>query len=147
MRCWRVAGACALTLLLWAAHAACAAGASINVLGGALALCSREPLTGWYRSGFCETDAADGGVHVVCAQLTDEFLRFTRARGNDLVRSPPGLRAGDRWCLCAGRWAEAHGAGVAPPVVLEASEQSALRHVTLAALAAHAVPRNVADEL
>ena len=89
-------------------------------------------MTGVYRDGRCATGPDDVGVHVVCAKVTDEFLRFTVARGNDLVtpaRGFPGLRAGDRWCLCAARWAEAEAAGVAPPVVLEATEARALRTI------------------
>ena len=101
-----------------------------NVDGAPLATCSTAPMTGVFRDGRCATGPGDVGVHVVCAELTDEFLRFTVARGNDLVtpaRGFPGLRAGDRWCLCAARWAEAEAAGVAPPVVLEATEARALR--------------------
>lgn len=100
-----------------------------NVLGSALELCSDDPLTGWFRDGFCRTDENDQGSHTVCAELTGQFLEYTRARGNDLS-SPrpgfPGLRPGDHWCLCAARWRESMRAGVAPPVVLAATHSSAL---------------------
>ena len=117
---------------------------SLNVLGGALAPCSREPLTGFYRNGCCDTGVEDLGMHVVCAQMTEEFLEFTRAQGNDLsTPNPaagfPGLGPGDRWCLCAGRWKEALKAGVAPPVVLEATHVNALDVVSLEELRRHAL--------
>ena len=93
-----------------------------NVLGGELAPCSMDPLTGFYRNGCCETGPHDLGLHTVCAVMTDDFLAFSKARGNDLSTPRPdlafpGLKAGDRWCLCASRWAEALEAGAAPPVV------------------------------
>jgi uncharacterized protein (DUF2237 family) len=112
-----------------------------NVLGTDLVACSMEPLTGWYRTGCCETDADDLGVHAVCAQVTDEFLEFSKSVGNDLSTPRPGfegLRAGDRWCLCASRWQEALEAGVAPPVVLEATHLQALEWVSLEDLRNHA---------
>ena len=112
-----------------------------NVLGTDLVACSMEPLTGWYRTGCCETDADDLGVHAVCAQVTDEFLEFSKSVGNDLSTPGPGfegLRAGDRWCLCASRWQEALEAGVAPPVVLEATHLQALEWVSLEDLRNHA---------
>jgi uncharacterized protein (DUF2237 family) len=115
---------------------------AFNVLGGELAGCSEEPLTGFYRNGCCDTGAEDLGVHVVCARVTAEFLAFSRAHGNDLSRpfgGFPGLVPGDRWCLCATRWQEALEAGVAPPVVLEATHISALEWVSLADLRHHAV--------
>ena len=111
-----------------------------NVLGTDLVTCSMDPLTGWYRSGCCETDADDLGVHAVCAELTDEFLEFSQSVGNDLSTPRPGfegLRAGDRWCLCASRWQEALEAGVAPPVVLEATHLQALEWVSLEDLRKH----------
>ena len=111
-----------------------------NVLGTDLVTCSMDPLTGWYRSGCCETDADDLGVHAVCAELTDEFLEFSKSVGNDLSTPRPGfegLRAGDRWCLCASRWQEALEAGVAPPVVLEATHLHALEWVFLEDLRKH----------
>jgi len=116
-----------------------------NVLGGLLADCSHRPLTGYFRDGTCRTGSDDRGVHVVCARVTEEFLAFSRDRGNDLVTPRPawgfaGLRPGDRWCLCAARWKEAFDAGVAPPVVLEATHVAALEYVSLADLRARAAP-------
>jgi uncharacterized protein (DUF2237 family) len=113
-----------------------------NVLGGELASCSVDPLTGWYRNGCCDTGADDLGVHVVCAKLTAEFLEFSRAVGNDLSTPRPGfdgLQPGDRWCLCASRWQEALEAGVAPPVILEATHLQALEWVSLDDLRRYAV--------
>ena len=114
-----------------------------NVLGTELAPCSTDPPTGFYRDGCCKTGAGDVGLHIVCAQVTDEFLEFSRSRGNDLTKPAPatqfpGLKDGDRWCLCIERWKEALEAGVAPPVVLEATHISALEFVTLEELRAHA---------
>lgn len=96
-----------------------------NVLGTALQSCSSDPVTGFYRTGRCETGPKDKGQHVVCAQMTEEFLRFTKAQGNDLSTPKPewnfpGLEPGDCWCLCAARWQEALEADVAPPVMLAA---------------------------
>jgi uncharacterized protein (DUF2237 family) len=113
-----------------------------NVLGSELADCSLDPLTGFYRTGCCDTGADDAGVHVVCARMTEEFLAFSQAQGNDL--STPrggfaGLVPGDQWCLCAARWQEALEAGVAPPVVLEATHVSTLEWVSLNDLRRHAV--------
>jgi uncharacterized protein (DUF2237 family) len=109
--------------------------AALNVLGRALSLCGTSPMTGYYRDGYCRTDASDRGVHVVAAVVTDEFLDFTKSKGNDLSTprgsSFPGLRAGDRWCLCALRWKEAFEAGKAPLVDLNATHESALKYVTL----------------
>jgi uncharacterized protein (DUF2237 family) len=107
-----------------------------NVLGGQLELCCSSPMTGYYRDGFCNTGGQDFGLHVVCAQLTAEFLEFTKSRGNDLSTPVPefnfpGLKPGDRWCLCATRWQEAFDAGVAPPVVLPATHPRALEVVSL----------------
>ncbi len=115
-----------------------------NVLGGPLALCSEDPLTGFTRSGCCETGPQDLGSHTVCAQVTDDFLRFTASRGNDLSTPVPqagfpGLRAGDRWCLCASRWREALEAGVAPPVLLASTHEAALAVVSLDTLRLHAL--------
>jgi uncharacterized protein (DUF2237 family) len=117
----------------------------VNVLGSDLEPCCFDPVTGFYRDGYCRTGASDAGVHVVCAVMTDEFLEFTRSRGNDLVTPRPewmfpGLRPGDRWCVVAERWNEAAEAGVAPPVVLEATHASALEFVSMVDLEAHAVP-------
>jgi uncharacterized protein (DUF2237 family) len=115
-----------------------------NVLGNDLEPCSFDPLTGFYRDGCCNTGADDVGVHVVCAQMTEEFLAFSQARGNDLSTPMPehgfpGLRAGDRWCLCASRWQEAFEAGVAPPVYLDATDIRALEWCSLPALRRHAL--------
>ncbi|CAM8657234.1 MAG: DUF2237 family protein [Burkholderiaceae bacterium] len=112
---------------------------AINVLGTPLQVCSTEPMTGYYRDGCCNTDATDRGSHVICAEVTDEFLTFSRQRGNDLSTPRPeyrfpGLVAGDRWCLCALRWKEAFDAGVAPNVVLESTHINALQYVDLAHL-------------
>ncbi|MEE4273053.1 MAG: DUF2237 domain-containing protein [Thermoanaerobaculales bacterium] len=115
-----------------------------NVLGGELEDCCSDPLTGFYRDGRCRTGPEDTGRHVVCAEMTDEFLDYTRRRGNDLSTPRPelgfaGLNAGDRWCLCADRWREAAAAGVAPPVVLSATEIHALDVIPLELLTAHAI--------
>ncbi len=115
-----------------------------NVLGGPLVPCSIEPLTGWYRDGCCNTDAADAGLHTVCAVMTEEFLAFSQSIGNDLSTPRPeygfpGLSPGDRWCLCAGRWEEARVAGFAPEVVLEATHEKTLEVTMLGHLQAHAV--------
>ncbi|MEB3357795.1 MAG: DUF2237 domain-containing protein [Synechococcales bacterium] len=115
-----------------------------NVLGGELQICCTSPMTGYYRTGRCDTGAGDMGAHVVCAEMTEEFLAFTKARGNDLstpmpLYNFPGLKPGDRWCLCASRWKEALDAGVAPPVVLEATHASALEYVSVSELKQHAV--------
>lgn len=112
-----------------------------NVLGTALEVCSGAPLTGFFRDGRCATSEDDSGMHVVCSEVTDAFLAFSKERGNDLLTprgSFPGLKAGNRWCLCAARWQEAEKAGVAPPVVLEATDASATRISTLGVLRAHA---------
>ncbi len=114
-----------------------------NVLGEPLQACSYDPLTGYFRDGCCNTDEHDHGTHVVCARMTAEFLAFSADRGNDLVTPRPewrfpGLKAGDRWCLCALRWKEAFEAGVAPLVVLAATHCKVLEHVRLEDLKAHA---------
>ena len=115
-----------------------------NVLGSKLQPCSLTVRTGFFRDGCCRTGSEDVGLHVVCAEVTEEFLAFSAARGNEL-REPvpqmdfPGLRPGDRWCLCAARWKEAFEAGVAPPVVLVATHVSALEFIDLDDLLAHAV--------
>ena len=114
-----------------------------NVLGTELQCCCPEPLTGFYRDGYCRTGADDRGLHTVCAVMTDEFLEFSAAAGNDLSTPMPeygfpGLEAGDKWCLCVTRWKEALDAGRAPAVVLEATHQSALEFVDLDDLRAHA---------
>ncbi len=104
---------------------------SKNVLGQPLQQCGCNPMTGFYRDGFCETGARDLGSHTVCAVMTEEFLTFTKKRGNNLSTPAPqfnfpGLKSGDRWCLCVSRWKEAYDAGVAPPVILEATHERAL---------------------
>ncbi|MDA0659766.1 MAG: DUF2237 domain-containing protein [Planctomycetota bacterium] len=117
-----------------------------NVLGEDLETCSMSPRTGFYRDGCCHTGAEDVGLHLVCVELTDEFLAFSRSRGNDLsTPNPmfdfPGLQGGDRWCLCVQRWQEALEAGMAPQVVLEATHMSALEFVNLEDLKKFAVQR------
>lgn len=119
-------------------------GMARNVLGGELATCSTDPLTGFYRNGCCDTGGDDAGVHTVCARVTAEFLDFSREQGNDLSTPRPefgfaGLAPGDRWCLCASRWAEALREGAAPQVVLEATHARTLEWVDLDDLRAHAV--------
>jgi uncharacterized protein (DUF2237 family) len=115
-----------------------------NVLGEPLEPCSTDPETGYLRDGHCRHLRRDPGRHEVCAAVTDEFLSFSRARGNDLVTprpelSFPGLEPGDRWCLCLPRWLEARENGVAPPVVLDATTEGVLDEVALETLRAHAV--------
>jgi hypothetical protein len=114
-----------------------------NLDGAPLAVCSETPITGFYRDGRCATGPDDRGVHVVCAQVTQAFLDFSRARGNNLITPIPGrfpgLRPGDRWCLCAARWEEARLGGAAPPIVREATERRALDFASRAALDAHAL--------
>lgn len=105
-----------------------------NVIGGKLELCCASPLTGFYRTGRCDTGVEDLGAHTVCAEMTAEFLAFSRTRGNDLttpLNGFPGLQPGNRWCLCAARWKEALDAGAAPPVILSATHEAALDYVTL----------------
>ena len=121
---------------------------ALNVLGSALVPCSYDPLTGFYRDGCCKTDAHDAGSHVICAKVTQEFLDFSITVGNDLSTPRPqyrfvGLKAGDRWCLCARRWQEAFQAGIAPPVVLESTHERALDFVTLAQLQTCALTKSV----
>jgi uncharacterized protein (DUF2237 family) len=109
-------------------------GMAKNVLGTPLQSCSTNPMTGFFRDGCCNTTKDDRGMHTVCAVMTDDFLLYSRSMGNDLITprpefSFPGLKAGDRWCLCLGRWLEAHDAGFAPPVVLEATHASVTEFV------------------
>ena len=115
-----------------------------NVLGTELQPCSTDPMTGFYRDGCCNTGAEDLGLHLVCAEMTDAFLMFSRSRGNDLsTPNPmfqfPGLKAGDRWCLCAARWKEAYDAGYAPRVVLESTHISTLEFASLEELQEYAL--------
>lgn len=114
-----------------------------NVLGGELATCSKKPLTGFLRTGCCETGPDDLGVHSVCAIMTAEFLEFSRRAGNDLSTPAPehgfaGLKPGDKWCLCAARWREAFDAGMAPRVDLAATHEATLSYVRLEDLKKHA---------
>ena len=118
--------------------------ASVNVLGGALEPCSGDPLTGFYRNGCCDTGPEDRGSHTVCAVMTAEFLAMSKYLGNDLSTPRPeygfaGLKPGDRWCLCAARFLQAHAEGVAPRVRLEATHLRALDVVPLAVLEANAL--------
>ena len=117
---------------------------SLNVLGETLAPCSSQPLTGFFRDGCCNTSEEDRGSHTVCVELTAEFLAFSQTSGNDLSTPRPefgfpGLKPGNRWCLCAPRWQDAFVAGCAPRVFLLATHLGALKHATLAALKQHAL--------
>lgn len=121
--------------------------APLNVLGGTLADCGRDPVTGFWRDGCCNTGPEDAGVHTVCAIMTAEFLIFSKSAGNDLSTPHPefgfaGLQPGDRWCLCAARWAEALRADAAPRVVLAATHIATLHYATLDELKAHAADLN-----
>jgi uncharacterized protein (DUF2237 family) len=114
-----------------------------NVLGTESECCCTHPVTGYFRDGYCRTDAADTGHHFVCAEMTAEFLQFSASQGNDLTTAIPeydfpGLKPGDRWCLCVERWCEALDADCAPPVFLEATYAGALEYVSLSELRAHA---------
>jgi uncharacterized protein len=118
-----------------------------NVFGREIALCGSQPKTGFFRDGCCNTGPQDRGNHTVCARVTKEFLEFSKAQGNDLSTPVPaygfpGLKPGDRWCLCAARWKDAFDAGVAPPVLLASTNEAALRIVPYEALAAHALDLN-----
>lgn len=122
-------------------------GAQKNVLGGPLALCSDNPVTGFFRTGCCHTGPQDAGVHTVCVVMTGEFLEFSKAAGNDLSTPRkefgfPGLKAGDRWCLCAARWKEAYDAGKAPKLVLAATHERTLLIAPLDVLKKYAVDLN-----
>ncbi|MEM9740147.1 MAG: DUF2237 domain-containing protein [Pseudomonadota bacterium] len=114
-----------------------------NVLGTQLESCGTDPMTGFFRDGCCRTGPQDMGTHVICAVVTDTFLDYSKSQGNDLISAKPewgfpGLKSGDRWCLCVSRWEEARQVGKAPPVVLEATHANALDVVTLDHLKAHA---------
>ncbi|MFM7240471.1 MAG: DUF2237 family protein [Cyanobium sp.] len=116
---------------------------ALNVLGEPLDLCSCEPLTGWFRDGSCRTNDADHGRHTVCCVVTEAFLSYSRAQGNDLSAPAPaygfpGLKPGDHWCVCAPRWLEAYEDGMAPPVRLAATEQGTLEVIPLELLQRHA---------
>ena len=108
---------------------------TLNVLGKKLEFCSTNPKTGFYRDGCCETGPNDYGTHTVCAIVTDEFLRFSKERGNDLITANPlynfvGLKNGDKWCLCVSRWIEAHKVGCAPKIILESTNIKTLEYIT-----------------
>lgn len=114
-----------------------------NVLGTQLETCCMDPVTGYYRNGKCDTGAGDIGMHTVCAVMTPEFLTFSTEAGNDLSTPRPeldfpGLKSGDRWCVCLYRWLEAEQAGCAPPILLEATHVSVLEHVDMDLLMSHA---------
>lgn len=116
---------------------------TFNVLGEPLLICGCEPKTGWYRNGFCETDPSDHGQHSICCVMTEAFLQYSKALGNDLSTPVPafqfpGLQPGDHWCVCAPRWKQAYDDGVAPLVRLEATEDTALSVVSLEQLKQHA---------
>ena len=118
-----------------------------NILGQILIPCSTDPMTGFYRTGCCETGDEDQGRHLICAVMTDPFLEFSMSKGNDLSTPHPqwgfpGLKAGDQWCLCALRWKEALEAGCAPHVILESTHHNALQYVSLEDLHAHAVHKS-----
>ena len=117
-----------------------------NILGTEVQLCGTDPMTGFFRDGHCNTDCRDHGQHTVCARMTEEFLIYSRQRGNDLMTPRPefgfpGLKDGDRWCLCASRWEEARQALVAPPVILECTHENASKIVSIDDLKAHALRR------
>tara|TARA_R110000868_G_scaffold50309_3_gene160869 strand:+ start:485 stop:877 length:393 start_codon:yes stop_codon:yes gene_type:complete len=118
-----------------------------NVLGGSLITCSAKPITGFFRDGCCNTGPTDIGSHTVCVVMTAEFLSFSKRAGNDLSTPMPeygfpGLKPGDRWCLCAPRWQQAFEAGMAPKVVLAATHEGALEHTDLVDLKQHALDLN-----
>jgi uncharacterized protein (DUF2237 family) len=117
-----------------------------NVLGTDLQPCCFEPITGFFRDGYCRTGVDDDGVHIVCAEMTKEFLEFSKIVGNDLSTPVPdfdfpGLKPGDRWCLCVSRWVEAWKAGVAPKVILEATHLSTIEFADLEVLKRHAAAK------
>lgn len=114
-----------------------------NIFGEPLIPCCVSPMTGYFRDGFCRTDASDQGSHTVCAIVTEEFLSFSKSRGNDLSTPRPeyrfpGLVPGDKWCLCALRWKEAFEAGAAPRLILEATNEKTLEYIDINDLIAHA---------
>lgn len=116
----------------------------MNVLGTPLQSCCTDPVTGFYRTGFCETGPQDAGIHVVCTIVTDEFLAFSKSRGNDLTSPAPqygfaGLKEGDKWCLCARRWTEALENGCAPSIILEATHKDMLQYADIEILKKYAV--------
>lgn len=115
-----------------------------NVLGKPLGICCTAPVTGYYRDGCCRTGMGDVGLHLVCAQVTAEFLNFSKAQGNDLITPMPmynfpGLKPGDKWCLCVSRWLDALKAGCAPPIALDATHENTLNYVPLEVLQEHSI--------
>ena len=119
----------------------------LNIIGSELQPCCFEPMTGYFRDGYCKTMAGDTGTHVVCAMMTEEFLTFTRRRGNDLTTPIPqwqfpGLKVGDKWCLCVSRWLEAEENGVAPPILLESTHCKALDYAPLSVYKRYATTLN-----
>ena len=120
--------------------------AARNVYGEVLATCGTDPMTGFYRDGCCNTGNEDHGIHTVCARVTEEFLDFSRSRGNDLATANPaigfaGLKPGDCWCLCASRWLEAHKAGCAPGVYLQATHEETLAVIPFEILYEYAIDK------
>jgi uncharacterized protein len=119
-----------------------------NIFGEPLQSCCTKPLTGYFRDGLCRTDETDFGVHTVCVIVTEDFLYFSKSKGNDLSTPRPeyqfpGLKPGDKWCLCAPRWKEAFDAGVAPKVVLEATDEKTLEYISINDLIAHADKQSI----
>jgi len=117
-----------------------------NVYGDPLTMCCLNPVTGFYRDGSCQTSADDYGTHILCARVTDNFLEYSKLKGNDLITPRPdldfpGLKAGDHWCLCINRWIEAHNDGVAPPIKLESTHQKALEYMTLEVLELYSIAK------
>lgn len=115
-----------------------------NVLGNPLEICCTSPMTGFYRNGCCDTGIEDRGLHIVCAQVTAEFLAFSKRQGNDLITPMPmynfpGLKPGDKWCLCVSRWQEALQAGVAPPILLASTHEKTLDYIPLEILQEHGI--------
>ena len=120
----------------------------LNVLGNPLESCCHSPMTGYFRDGFCRTDGTDFGQHITCVLLTDEFLEFSRSKGNDLITPHPdfnfpGLKDGDRWCLCALRWKQAFENGVAPKVILEATNEKTLKYIKTEDLIKHSYKEKI----
>ena len=115
-----------------------------NVEGNPLETCCKSPMTGFYRNGCCDTGAEDRGLHIVCATMTAEFLEYSKKRGNDLITPMPmynfpGLKPGDKWCLCVSRWIEALEAGVAPPIILASTHAKTLEFLPLEVLQEHSL--------
>lgn len=118
-----------------------------NVLGNSLETCCKSPMTGFFRTGCCETSAEDRGLHLVCAQVTAEFLAFSKKKGNDLITPVPmfgfqGLKPGDKWCICVARWQEALKAGFAPPVILASTHEKTLEYIPIEVLQEHSLINN-----